>query len=119
MTSVAAELEDLERRGWKALAGHDGAAFYDALMADDGVMVFPGVVMDRSESLRAIAAATPWESFELSDIRVIEASADAGIVTYRAVAQRPGEHPYRALMSSAYARRGRWQLVLHQQTPGA
>jgi Domain of unknown function (DUF4440) len=118
VTSVADELEALERRGWEALSGPDGAAFYEAVMAADGLMVFPGTVMDRATSLRAIASATPWETFELSDMRVIEASPDAGIVTYRAVARRPGENPYRALMSSAYARRGSWQLVLHQQTPG-
>jgi hypothetical protein len=49
---------------------------------------------------------------------VIEATPDSAIVTYQATAQRTGEPEYRALMSSAYARRqGRWQLILHQQTP--
>jgi hypothetical protein len=58
VTAVRAvsELEALEVRGWEALSGPDGAAFY--------------------------------------------------------------QEPYRALMSSVYARRdGRWRLVLHQQTP--
>jgi len=34
--SVATELEALELRGWEALSGSDGAAFYAKLMAADG-----------------------------------------------------------------------------------
>ena len=112
------ELEALERQGWEALCGPHGAAFYDDLMADDGLMVFPGVVLDKAATVGAIAGASAWESFELADVRVIEAAPDSGFVTYRATAQRAGQESYRALMSSVYARRdGRWRLVLHQQTP--
>ena len=115
---MAHELEGLERRGWEALSGPDGAAFYADLMADDGVMVFPGMVLDRHRTLRAIAAEPPWSEFDLSDLRVIEAGPDSGVVVYRANARRAGEAPYHALMSTAYVRRdGRWRLVLHQQTP--
>ena len=39
-SDVKAELEDLERRAWEALSGAGGAAFYETVMADDGVMVF-------------------------------------------------------------------------------
>ena len=48
------ELEELERRGWDALCGPDGAAFYEELMADEGLMVFPGLVLDKPQTLRAI-----------------------------------------------------------------
>jgi uncharacterized protein (TIGR02246 family) len=113
------EIEDLERRGWDALSSPDGAAFYANLMADDGLMVFPGTILDRPQSLRAIGGAPPWASFELEDVRVVEAGADGAVVVYRATAQRAGEQPYHACMSSVYARRdGSWRLVLHQQTPG-
>jgi uncharacterized protein (TIGR02246 family) len=116
--AVADEVEDLERRGWEALSGADGAAFYANLMADDGLMVFPGSVLDRQQSLRAIAGAPPWASYDLEDVRVIEAGPDGAVVTYRAIARREGEAPYRAWMSSVYARRdGGWRLVLHQQSP--
>lgn len=111
-------LEALERRGWEALSSTDGAAFYADLMADDGVMVFPGMVLDKAETVRAIADAPPWQAFELADLRVIQATPDSGIVTYDATAQRANEGEYRALMSTVYARReGRWRLVLHQQSP--
>jgi uncharacterized protein (TIGR02246 family) len=114
---VTGELEALERRGWVALSGSDGAEFYDGLMADDGLMVFPGLVLDKASTIRAIEAAGPWSSFELSDLRVVEATPDSAVVAYRATAERPGE-AYHALMTSVYARReGQWRLVLHQQTP--
>jgi uncharacterized protein (TIGR02246 family) len=115
---LTAELEALERAGWDSLSGPDGAAFYADLMADDGLMVFPGTVMDKAESLRAIAGAPPWLTFELRDLRVIEATPDTAVVTYRATARRPDQNAYEALMTTVYARReGQWQMVLHQQTP--
>lgn len=118
MTSVGAEIEALEREGWEALRAGDGARFYHDVMAGDGLMVFPGSVMDRTQALEAIGNAPPWATFELSNVCVIEATPDSAIVTYQAKAQRAGEPEYRALMSTAYAHRnGRWQLILHQQTP--
>ena len=118
MTAVTDEVEDLERRGWEALSGPDGAAFYTDVMADDGVMLFPGIILNRDQSLHAIAGAPPWATFDLEDVRVVEAGADGAVVIYRATARREGEAPYRAWMSSVYARRdGRWRLVLHQQSP--
>ena len=47
------ELEELEHEGWRALSGPDGVAFYRDVMADDGVMVFPGMVMDKARALEA------------------------------------------------------------------
>jgi uncharacterized protein (TIGR02246 family) len=117
-SDLAAELEALERQGWEALSGPSGAAFYEELMADDGLMVFPGLVLDKRNTVRAIAGERPWARFELSDLRVTRATPDAALVTYRAVSQRGEEAEYRALMTTVYARRdGRWRLVLHQQTP--
>jgi uncharacterized protein (TIGR02246 family) len=115
---VTSEIEALERRGWEALSGPDGAGFYDDLMADDGLMVFLGLVLDKAAILEAIAGPPPWSSFELGELRVVEATPDSALVVYRATAERSGEAAYQANMSSVYARRdGRWRLVLHQQTP--
>lgn len=112
------EVEDLERRGWEALSSPQGRSFYAEHMADDGLMLFPGMVLDKERVLGAIADAEPWASFELDDVRVIEPAADAAIVTYRATAHRQDAGTYRAMMASVYGRRqGRWLLVLHQQTP--
>ena len=114
-----AELEELEHRGWEALSGPGGVTFYNDVMASDGVMIFPGTIMDKQEALAAIADAAPWSTFALEHLKVIEQGPDAGVVVYYAIAQREGSSPYRAWMSSAYVRReGRWLLVVHQQTPG-
>jgi hypothetical protein len=111
------ELERLERDGWDALSGADGAAFYEQCMADDGLMVFPGVVMDKAAALQAIAGARPWSSYALSSIRVVSATPESAIIAYHADARR-GEQEFAAEMTSHYVRRaGRWQLVLHQQSP--
>jgi hypothetical protein len=118
MTRDLHELEDLERQGWRALSGTSGEAFYDQTMADDGLMVFPGAVLDKHESLLAIASASPWQTFELSDLRVVTVAEDVAFITYSARAVRSNASPYQAVMTSLYRRAGnRWQLVLHQQSP--
>ena len=111
------ELEALERRGWEALSGANGAAFYEEVMSDHRLMVFPGLVMDKATVLDAIGKAAPWSGFDLHDVRVT-ATDRVGLVTYRAVAQRSGQPQYEAMMSSVYAREGDdWRLLLHQQSP--
>ena len=116
--SRAGEIEDLERRGWQALSGSNGAAFYEKVMAEDGFMVFPGMVMDKPTAVATIREVEPWSRFELADIRVA-VDANAALITYRANAQRAGQPEYEAVMSSVYVRRqGQWLLLLHQQSPG-
>jgi uncharacterized protein (TIGR02246 family) len=111
------EIEDLERRGWAALSGPDGASFYQDVMAFDGLMVFPGLTLDKPATMRAMAAERPWSSHRLEDVAVIDAG-NTAIVTYRSTSRRPGQDEYRARMSSVYVRRdGRWRLLLHQQSP--
>ena len=111
------EIEALERQGWEALSSPNAARFYEEVMADDGLMVFPSLVMDKQAALRAIHQAEPWSTFELSDVRVT-ASQGVRLIIYRAVAQRSGQPQYQAVMSSVYVRRGDdWKLLLHQQTP--
>jgi uncharacterized protein (TIGR02246 family) len=118
MTDMAREIEELERRGWEALSGPDGAAFYDDAMADDGLMVFPGMVMDKATAIATIREVQPWSRFELSKMRTT-ADENAALVTYSAKAQRARQPEYEAVMSSVYVRRdGRWLLLLHQQSPG-
>ena len=117
MSDLEREIEELERRGWEALSGPGGAGFYDDAMADDGLMVFPGMVMDKPTAISTIREVQPWSTFELGDVRV-SGDDSAALVTYRAKAQRAGEPDYEAVMSSVYVRRaGRWLLLLHQQSP--
>ena len=110
------ELEDLERAGWDALCGPDGATYYEEHMADDGLMVFPGMVMDKKTSISTIESVEPWAAYELVDVREVMAG-DVGVITYSASARRRAQ-PYAATMTSVYLRRdGQWRLLLHQQSP--
>ena len=113
------ELIALEERGWEALAAGEGADFYAEVCRDDAVMIFPGgMVLDRDGAEKGLRDAPPWVRYQLSETRVLRLGEDAGVVVYRAEAQRDGEEPYRALMTSTYVRDGgAWRLALHQQTP--
>ncbi len=114
------ELLELEERGWRALAteGDAGRNFYAAILREDAVMLFPGGmrIVGRDRILESLAA-QPWESFRIEEPEVVSLSGDAAVLTYSVSAQRKDSPPYRALISSTYARdKGPWQLVVHQQT---
>ena len=82
-------------------------------------MLLPGgLVLDERATIVRSMSGQPWSSYELEDLRELQPTPDAGVVTYGVVAQREGAAEYSALMSSVYARReDGWKLVLHQQTP--
>ncbi len=114
------DLLQLERAGWDALStGGDAAAtFYDDVLAQDVVMVFPGgiVLDDRDEIIDSMKGA-PWDHFELSDERVDRLGPGCAVVVYRASARR-ADSEYRAVVNSTYVLEGGvWRLALHQQTP--
>jgi len=112
------ELFELERRGWDALSAPNAAAFFADLMTDDAVMVFPGTVLTKRESLAAMTSARPWASYRLLDLRVLRVGTGGRLVLYRAVAKRAAGVEYDALMTSIYVRRSDgWKMVFHQQTP--
>jgi len=63
-------LLDLERRGWDALCGSTGGAFYGALMTPSALMVLvDGSVLDRDAVVASLDGAPPWDSYELHDVR--------------------------------------------------
>jgi hypothetical protein len=82
-------------------------------------MVFAGGILLRGkETILAALADQPWQSFHLESPEVIALSSESGIVVYRMSAQREGQDPYAALVSSLYIRcKGDFKLLLHQQTP--
>lgn len=115
------DLIELEEQGWQALAteGDAGKRFYSSILGDDALMLFPGgMLIDGKENILDSLAAQPWQSYQIDDSRVIALTDNAKVVVYRVTAQREGSEPYRALISSTYSLNdGKWQLVLHQQTP--
>jgi ketosteroid isomerase-like protein len=111
------ELEALERRGWDSLCTGTGADFYAELMTEDAVMVLsPGFVLDRAGVASSLQDAPPWDSYELTDVREVDAGTEGRALVYLAASRR-GDQEFTARMSSVYRRIGeRWRLVLHQQT---
>jgi uncharacterized protein (TIGR02246 family) len=117
------DLIELERQGWDALAAGNGAAFYARLMTDDAIVVVPGMVLDRTQTLASWEGMAPWSSYRLDHERVLALGADITLVTYEATATRPGDdRPYHAQLTSVYVAGDgsddeEWRLAFHQQTP--
>jgi hypothetical protein len=116
--TTGVDLVALERQGWQALADGRGGDYYRVSLADDALMALPFGVMGRDDAIAAMEQAPPWSTFELVDPRVVELTEDSAVVVYRANAQRAGQEPYSAMISSTFVRRdGRWLLAFHQQAP--
>ena len=105
----------LEEGFWRSAGDREGYARH---LAVDAVHVFPGWgIVGRDQALTGVAAATPWEAFTIEEPHVVTLGDGAAALVYTAHAYRGGD-AYRAAITSVYERRdGRWQLVLHQQTP--
>jgi hypothetical protein len=115
--SLTRELIDVERRGWEALCSEGGASYYRRHLTEDALMAFPFGVLDREEALSAMQSAKPWSRFKITDPRVVRVGPDCGVVVYRVTAERAGEKPFSAVMSSTFVRQaGDWRLAFHQQS---
>jgi hypothetical protein len=120
MAAAEDELITLERQGWDALStGGDAArTFYESVLDARPVMLLPGgmVLDDRATIVESMSGA-PWNHYVLDGEHCQRPTADTGLVTYGAVAERDSNR-YSALMSTLYVRRENgWKLVFHQQTP--
>jgi Domain of unknown function (DUF4440) len=117
----ADQLIELERRAWTALSssGEDARAFYDAVLAPEVLMLFPGgLVIDDRATVVASMLQADWSRFRLLDERVVVLSSTSAVLAYRVVATRGDGSPYEALLSSTYRKiDSSWRLVMHQQTP--
>lgn len=112
------QLLELEEQGWQALSSVEPVEFCDEWLADDAVMIVPGMVIDRATFLEAVAHEQPWASHRIEDARVLQLTDDSAALVYRVQAQRDGQPAFAGLLTSVYVKRaGRWQLALHQQTP--
>ena len=112
------EFVALEREGWDALSGSQGADHYRRVLTEDALMAFPFGVIDRAQALEAIAAAPPWSSYEMTSPRVVRLGEDAAVVVYAVSARREGQPEFTAVASSTFLRQGSdWQLAFHQQSP--
>lgn len=111
-------LLELERAGWDSLCNRTGAAFYGELMTEGGLMVLVnGFVMGRDAVVSSLSEAPGWDSYEITDVRMVAAGDSTAAIVYRAKATRGDENPFEAVMSSTYTLiDGKPRLVLYQQT---
>ena len=119
MTSLTKEsLLALEHEGWDALCEQRGGSFYGELMTDDGLMVLVnGYVLDRDAVVASLNDSPAWDSYEISEPRLVPLGEDAAVLVYRARAQRGSDAPFEAIMSSIYRLvDGEARLALYQQT---
>jgi hypothetical protein len=113
-------LIELEEQGWRALSstGEAAARFYESVLDDAAMMLLPGgMVLDERATIVTSMAGQPWSSYELHDMKILQLTDAAAVLTYRALARRRNAGEYAAVMSSIYVRRDTgWKLAFHQQT---
>ena len=77
-------------------------------------------ILDRGQSLEAIASAPPWSRYQITDPRVVRLGSTAAVVVYTVRAKREAQAEFTGVISSTYVRDdGKWQLAFHQQSPAA
>src|SRR5262245_51730660 len=115
------DLAAIEESGWRALSADSdtAAAFYDAVLAAQPLMVLPGGLgLDDRDAIIDAMRGQPWERFTLDDVQTRPLGPETALLTYRASATRAEQGPYDALMTSIYVlKEGEWKLAFHQQTP--
>lgn len=87
---------------------------YDATLAEEALVIVPGMVLDRGTCIDAMNASPGWDEVALDDVRLLE-SGEIATVVYTFTGVR-GDDRYRAVLSSTY-RLSDGRLLLHQQTP--
>lgn len=114
-----AELLELEHQGWSTLCDGSGAEFYGRLMTPEALMVLAhGLALDRQAVVASLNEAPPWQSYDISNERLVEVDEHTAVLVYTARASRGSDDQFHALMSTVYTRRdGQWWLALYQQTP--
>jgi hypothetical protein len=115
-------MEDLNAHVWKLEKDFwlGGADVYRRSVAEDGLMVFPGMVLTKSQTIDAIVNGPRWRSVSFTDQRIVQLTRDVIVVNYRASGLRDRGSTYSALVSTVYvARDGEWKVALHQQSPGS
>jgi hypothetical protein len=111
-------LASLEDQAWQALSRGTGADFYQRNLAPQALMIFPFGVLTREAALEAMRAAPPWATYRIEDAQAIALTDASAILTYFARAQRAGQEPYAARMTTVFVKHdGVWKTAFHQQTP--
>ena len=111
-------LLELGRAGWTSLCNRTGGSFYGDLMTDHGLMILvDGSVMDRDAVIASLNDAPGWDTYEITDPRLVPAGGQTAALIYKAKASRGDAEPFEAVMNSTYALvDGQPGLAPYQQT---
>jgi hypothetical protein len=111
--SLKDDLYELERE----LGSGDGDTYRRHLI-DEAVVVVPGQVLNKQQTVEAMDATAGWDDFSFDDERFVELADGAALLNYRFQGRRGEDFTYTALMGSVYVREGgAWKMAFHQQTP--
>ena len=112
------KLLELEEPGWQAMSSPSPTDFLERWLANNALMVVPGMIIDRDAFLEAVTSEPPWKTHHIAEPRIVAFTDDCSAVLYRVTAQRDGQPPYVALVTSVYVRKGGdRKLIYHQQAP--
>jgi len=118
-------LIDLEKSFWQSMVDEDTETAV-SMLSEPAMMVSPhGAMKFDHDGYRRMAShgSMVLKAFELSDMDVLFPAEDTAVLTYRArqsMAIRGGSHHTTQEMadSSTWVRKeGRWQCVMHTETP--
>ncbi|MGP5165623.1 nuclear transport factor 2 family protein [Arthrobacter rhombi] len=114
------ELDSLliaERAGWDSLCNGTGSSFYGNLMTPAGLMIISnGMILDRSDVEASLDGAPTWDSYKITEPRLVSLGSDTAALVYHAQSIRGDEAPFIATMTSIYCvLDGQLRLALYQQ----
>lgn len=87
---------------------------YDAVLAEDAIVIVPAQVLGKAECVAAMGESPGWDTAQFTSARLIDSGSTATVVyTFRGTR---GDDEYSAILSSSY-RMPEKKLFLHQHTP--
>lgn len=111
---------DLESAVWDALVRGDADADR-ALLSEDFIGVFPTGFANRDDHTDDLADGPSIASYAITDARLIDVSAAAALLCYRAEYRQPSQSTTEVMFISSLwvQRQARWWNTFSQDTPAA
>jgi hypothetical protein len=94
---MTGQLFEMEERGWQALSSSNLVSFCEAWLADDAVLIVPGMVIDRATFLKALSTEQPWADHHIEEPKEVELTDESAALVYRVTARRDGQPEFVAL----------------------
>ena len=93
--------------------------YYREMVDDEAMLVVPGLGrLTKAQCVDAAGQACSWTSHRIDEVEWLDLDDEMVALSYHVVAERRGQDPYEAWMTSVWREQdGRWKLVAHQQTP--